>query len=73
MSKSTADLVRIAAAGGGMTLSSSKSTADLVRICAAASGKGAQITIVGANSKSTADLVRIAAAGQGCVTFDLSA
>ncbi|WP_240223334.1 hypothetical protein [Rheinheimera hassiensis] len=38
MSKSTADLVRIAAAGGGMTLSSGKSTADLVRIAAAGQG-----------------------------------
>jgi DNA replication protein len=45
MSKSTADLVRIAAAGGGMNITTSKSTADLVRICAAASSKGAQITI----------------------------
>jgi DNA replication protein len=73
MSKLTADLVRIAAAGGGMTLPATKPTEDLVRICAAASNKRAQITIVGADSLSTADLVRIAAAGEGCVIFDLSA
>ncbi len=73
MSKPTTDLVRIAAAGGGMILSASKPTSDLVRICATASGKGASITILNADSKSTTDLVRIAAAGSGCVTFDLSA
>ncbi|RPA23345.1 hypothetical protein [Shewanella frigidimarina] len=72
MSKSTTDLVRIAAAGGGMTLSASKSTTDLVRICVAASSHGASITIINADSKSTTDLVRIAVAGKGCVTFDFS-
>lgn len=72
MSKSTTDLVRIAAAGGGMNLSGSKSTTDIIRICKAASNNGASITIINADSKSTTDLVRIANAGQGCVTFDFS-
>jgi DNA replication protein len=64
--KSTDDLVRIAAAGGGLDLrNAGKSTNDLVRIAAAASGNGARIMING--NKSTDDLVRIAAAGGGCV------
>ena len=72
MSKPTNDLVRIAAAGGGMTIPASMPTNDLVRIAAAASSKGGQITIANASSKPTSDLVRIAAAGNGCVIFDLS-
>lgn len=72
MSKPTDDLIRIAAAGGGMTLSARKPTDDLIRIAASASIKGAQLTIVNAFNKPTDDLIRIAAAGKGCVVFDLS-
>ena len=38
MSKPTEDLIRIAAAGGGMYVASSKPTNDLIRVAAA--GKG---------------------------------
>jgi hypothetical protein len=68
--KSTDDLVRIAAAGGGFTLDASlRSTNDLVRIAAAASEKGSQITFVGLKLRSTDDLVRIGAASKGCVVL----
>lgn len=72
MSKPTNDLIRIAAAGGGMTLSAQKPTNDLIRIAASAANTGAQLTIVNASSKPTNDLIRIASAGKGCVAFDLS-
>lgn len=71
MSKSTAELRSIAAAGGGMIIDSSKhSTAELRSIAAAASNKQAQIVITSADKKPTADLRSIAAAGNGCVVFD---
>lgn len=69
MSRTVDDLVRIAAAGGGMKVPSHYSTDDLVRIAATASSKGSQITIAGASERATDDLVRIAAAGKGCVVF----
>lgn len=61
--KTTDDLVRIAAAGGGFILTAThKTTDDLVRIAAAASGKGSRITFTGLTHKTTDDLVRISAA-----------
>ncbi|WP_067522850.1 hypothetical protein [Endozoicomonas ascidiicola] len=74
MEKTTDQLVRIAAAGGGMRIdSNSKTTDQLVRIAAAASVKAANILIINAESKTTDQLVRIAAAGRGCVSFDFTA
>lgn len=68
--RSTADLVRIAAAGGGFTLGAGpRSTEDLVRIAAAASNNGSRIVFLGLAARSTEDIVRIAAAGRGCVAF----
>ncbi|ERL54326.1 hypothetical protein [Psychrobacter aquaticus] len=72
MGKTTEQLVRIAAAGGGFYVSSSKTTEQLVRIAAAASTSGAKIVVKGASNKTTEQLVRIAAAGKGSVMFDLS-
>ncbi|MFC1524648.1 hypothetical protein ACFL6N_07650 [Thermodesulfobacteriota bacterium] len=72
MSKSTIDLIRIAAAGGGMYVSANKSTDDLIKIAAAASSKGVRIFVTNASRKSTDNLIRIAAAGKGSVMFDLS-
>lgn len=66
--KTTDDLVRIAAAGGGFILTAShKTTDDLVRIAAAAKMSGATVTLTGLDHKTTDDLVRIGAAGKGCV------
>lgn len=66
----TDDLVRIAEAGGGFTLSAdNRLTSDLVRIAAAASTKGARVTFTGLGNRLTNDLVRIAIAGDGCVVL----
>ena len=72
--KTIDDLVRIAAAGGGMHVAARMRTDDLARIASAAaasSNRGARIIVTGRSAKSTDDLVRIAAAGKGCVVFDL--
>lgn len=66
----TNDLVRIASAGGGLTLSATgRSVNDLVRIASAASSKGAQLTITELKQFLVNDLVRISAAGNGCVVL----
>lgn len=68
--RSTDELVRIAAAGGGMEIkAAARTTDDLVRIAAAASNKGAKIYFRGLAARSTDEVVRIAAAGRGCVVF----
>jgi DNA replication protein len=69
--RSTNDLVRIAAAGGGFILDAAlRSTDDLVRIAAAASTHGARVTFSGLKLRSTDDLVRISAAGKGAVMLE---
>lgn len=68
--KTTNDLVRIAAAGGGFFLDASlRPTDDLVRIAAAGSNNGARLVFQGMALRPPNDLVRIAAAGRGCVQF----
>lgn len=70
MNRSTDDLVRIAAAGGGFRLDASgRPIDDLVRIAAAASGKNATMILENTTNRATNDLVRIAAAGKGSVIF----
>ena len=55
--KTTNDLVRIAAAGGGFTLTATnRTTNDLIRIAAAASDKGSRITFTGLEHRTTDDL-----------------
>ena len=69
--RSTNDLVRIVAAGGGLVMDAAvRSTNDLVRIAAAGSSKGAPLVFRDMAVRSTDDLVRIAAAGKGCVQFE---
>ena len=68
-SLSTKDLVRIAAAGGGFTISASRGTDDLVRIAGAAAGKSARVRITNAAALGAENLVRIASAGCGAVEF----
>ena len=69
--RTTEDLVKIAAAGGGFTLTAEhRKTEDLVRIAAAASHIGAQITFTGLTHRPTEDLIRIGAAGQGCIVLE---
>ncbi|MDZ2401065.1 helix-turn-helix domain-containing protein, partial [Klebsiella pneumoniae] len=70
--KTVDQLVRIAAAGGGLRLSASTKTVDqLVRIAAAAGNSitpnKAKLVLFDLESKTVDELVRIAAAGKGCV------
>lgn len=65
------DLVRIAAAGGGLRLDCSKHmVSDIVRIAAAASQHRAMIILENCGRLMASDAVRIAAAGKGCVIFN---
>lgn len=67
----TDNLVRIAAAGGGMRIPTTGRTADdLVRIAAAARTHGARVIFSAVQARTVDDLVRIAAAGRGCVSFE---
>jgi DNA replication protein len=69
--RTTDDLVRIAAAGGGFLLEArNRTTDDLVRIAAAASAKRSALRLRGMNARTTDDLVRIGAASGGCVMFE---
>lgn len=65
------DLVRIAAAGGGLRINcQGKMVSDLVRIAAAGSSKRSIIILENTKHIMISDKVRIAAAGQGCVIFN---
>lgn len=65
------DLVRIAAAGGGLHINcEGKSVSDLIRIAAAGSVKRSMIVLENTNHIVISDKIRIAAAGQGCVFFN---
>ena len=67
----TTDLVRIAAAGGGLRLDCSKHLiSDIVRIVSAASMGGGFIYLENAVRLTTIDKVRIAAASKGHVIFN---
>jgi hypothetical protein len=69
--RTTDELVRIAAAGGGFRLNASmKLTNDLILIAAAASNKGVRMVFSGLKNRTTDELAQIAAAGKGCVFFD---
>ena len=69
--RSTDELVRIAAAGGGLILDAiARPTSDLVRIAAAARHNKARLLIRGMTARTTEDLIRIGAAGEGCVQFE---
>ncbi|NJC02695.1 hypothetical protein GGR63_002642 [Xanthomonas sp. 3272] len=69
--RTTDDLIRVAAAGGGFTLTAThRTTNDLIRIAAAASGKGSRLTFTGLTHRTTDDLIRISAASKGCVVLE---
>ena len=69
--RTTADLVQIANAGGGFRLDArTRTTADLVMIASAASKHQAHITFAGMSVRTTADLVQIAAAGKGAIVLE---
>jgi hypothetical protein len=71
MNRTTDDLVRITAAGGGLRIDgATKTVDDLVRIVAAGSGNGARVVIENSSRFTTDQLVRIAAAGKGSALFE---
>jgi len=66
----TADLARIASAGGGFRIDASqRPTADLITIARAANGVG-RIVLTGLKLRPVEDLVSIARAGNGSVMFE---
>jgi hypothetical protein len=69
--RATNDIVRIAAAGGGIRLKAGgRTTNELVEVAAAASRGGARLFLCGLDGRTTDELVMIAAAGKGAVVFD---
>lgn len=67
----TSDLVRIAAAGGGLRIDCSKHlTTDLIRIASAASMGGGLVYLENSYRLLSQDMVRIAAASKGHVVFN---
>ncbi len=67
----TSDLIRIAAAGGGLRIDCSRHlVSDIIRIAAAAGQSGAFIVLDNSIHLLTTDKIRIAAAGKGHVFFD---
>ncbi len=67
----TSELVRIAAAGGGLRIDCSKHlVSDIVRIASAASKGGGYIYLENAGRLTTIDKVRIASASEGHVVFN---
>ncbi len=69
--RTTNDLMRIAAAGGGMELDlGAFPVDDILRIAAAASNKpGTRLVLYNIGALALNDLLRIAAAGSGAVVF----
>lgn len=66
----TEDLVRIAAAGGGLKFDiGARFVEDLVQIAAATRTGGGQLVLENVGARFTEDLVRIAMAGGGHVQF----
>ena len=69
--RTTHDLMQIAACSGGFRLDAAvRTTLDLSRIAQAAAGTGARLTFSGMAVRTTHDLMQIASAGKGCVTFE---
>lgn len=67
----TSDLIRIAAAGGGLHIDCTKHlTSDLVRIASAASMGGGCIYLENSSRILTSEKIRIAAASKGHVVFN---
>lgn len=67
----TDELVRIANAGGGLTLNAKQYLpTDLERIAHAASQQTARLTIQNAARLTADDLTRIAEAGRGAVSYE---
>lgn len=65
------DLVKIAAAGGGLRIDcKGKLVSDLIRIAAAGSDKQSIIVLENSTDLMVSDRIRIATAGHGCILFN---
>jgi hypothetical protein len=70
--KTTDELIKIAASGGGLIFEAGKRTTDeLANIAAAARRSGATVIFRNSAIRKTDSLVRIAVAGKGHVFFEL--
>ena len=68
--RSTADLIEIVTAGGGLDLEASlRPTPDLIQIAAAAARGGGRIILRNLDLRPTGDLIQIGSAGKGRVIF----
>jgi hypothetical protein len=69
--RTTEELIRIGAAGGGFILNAApRTTDDLIRIAGATAKSGARLLMRGMSARTTEDLIRIGAAGKGNVQFE---
>jgi hypothetical protein len=67
----TNDLVRIAAAGGGLKFNGGPRTAeDLIRIAAAIANGGGTLYLTGMSGRTTDDIIRIVSVGKGRVVVE---
>ena len=72
MNRSAEDLVKIAAAGGGLILNGEmQPTDELIKTATAAGESDVTLTITNVGGKNTDELIKIAAAGDGSVIFEL--
>lgn len=68
--RTTQELMQIAAAGGGIVLDAAvRPTSELMQIAAAAKQGGARLLLRGMTVRPTSELMQIAAAGGGVVQF----
>ncbi|UCD86972.1 MAG: hypothetical protein JSV01_04170 [Desulfobacterales bacterium] len=69
--KTTDELAKIAAAGGGLVVEAGRRTTDeLIRIAAGAKHSGATVVFRNMAVRKTDALIKIAAAGKGKVIFE---
>lgn len=65
------DLIRIAAAGGGLRLDCTKHyVSDIIKIACAASDSQAKLILENSNKLYVSDAIKIASAGHGSVIFN---
>ncbi len=70
--RTTADLMTIVAAGGGIIIDAkTKTTSDLIEIVSAAVRSGTTVIFTGLGSKTTSDLMGIGSTGKNHVILDL--
>lgn len=70
--KTTSELIKIVAVGGGIIIDASKkTTSELIKIVAVSKNSGCKIVLRNASTKTTAELINIGTASNGNVIFEL--